>query len=312
MALNKKGIYFTLMSLVFVVLFAFVLTLPKHDVLGKKNTNIELRVDTMNTFLEDLEKDLSRSLYISSFRSLLGFEQYIVNSGEFLTSTDAFLEMIRNGTLDGQGLNIMQDSTFDAWLEKISLESAKLNIISNFTIYDISIYQDSPWDVKSRADLEIHIKDINSIAEWRINKSIITSISIIGFEDPLYIVSSYGRLTNIITETPYANFVTGQNVSNFISHVNNSYYKANSNSPSFLQRLVNDLSPSEYGIESMVNLETVADRNLPIFSDSTIIDYLYWQNLSTGIYRLNNTPSWVRLDENHLEVYGLQDISYLE
>jgi len=312
MALNKKGIYFTLMSLVFVLLFAFTLTLPKYNALGKKTTNLELRIDTMEDFLQNLEKDISRSLYISSFRSLLAFEQHIVNTGEFLSSTEVFSELIRNGTLYNNSIIVMQDSTFDAWLLKISTEASKVNIIADFKIHNISIYQDNPWEVKSKVELEIHIQDIGKIAEWRINKSITSAISIQGFEDPLYIVNGFGRLTNNINKTPYLNFVSGNDPSNLISHANKSYYAANTNAPSFLQRLVNDSSPSPYGIESMVNLEMVSGRSLPLYTSSSIIDYLYWQGIESGDYRLNNTPSWMRIDASHLSNYNASGIAYID
>ena len=89
------------------------------------------------------------------------------------------------------------------------------------------------------------------------------------------------------------------------------YYIANTDAPSYLQRFVDDYSGSTYGIESLVDVEHVDAQDLPVFEGS-VVDYMYWHNVSTTNYRVNETPNWFRIDEDHRNMYMVESISYEE
>ena len=142
-----------------------------------------------------------------------------------------------------------------------------------------------------------------------------TSISIVEFEDPLYIVYSFGRTTNVINITKFEGNYSYKinetwNVSNLLAHSENSLYTANSDAPSFLMRFEDDLGSSPYGIESLVNLKKLSDYGLEIDYESSIVDYHYWDGDNNGDYRINFTPSWFKLDAGHLAKYNVTGISY--
>ncbi len=92
MEMNKKGMFFTLMTIAFLVVFIFVFIAPGYKRLGEKMVVTEMRIDSMNDFIKDLERDTERGLYISSYRALLALEASIIVSGDFLDDVESSFE----------------------------------------------------------------------------------------------------------------------------------------------------------------------------------------------------------------------------
>jgi hypothetical protein len=313
---NKKGIYFTIMTILFLIVFSFFFLLPSYKRLEEKMAVTEMRVDSMNNLIKDMKRDAERGLYISSYRSLLSLEDQVILSGTFIDDVEFRMkESLMNGTIYGENTAIMQASTFPNWIAKIENDVSKFNIDANISIKEIKVYQNDPWYVTVVANLSLSVKDATDIASWNRNETIETAISIIDFEDPLYIVNSYGRTTNTIQKTPYDgnySYEVGSvwYVDNLLDHIDNSYYTFNENAPSFLMRFENNLGSSQYGIESLVNLIELNELGLAVFNDSSIVDYSYWEGADNGDYRVNSTPSWVKLDNAHRAKYNVTHLSY--
>lgn len=315
---NKKAMYFTLMTVAFLLIFLFVFMIPSYKRLTQKTMAVEMRVDSMNDFIKDLERDTERGLYISSYRALLALQQYIIINGNFLDDTETrFIEAIMNGTVNSKNSSFMSASTFPLWVEKMKEEALKFNLDADITINNMDIYQNDPWHISIGANLTFFIRDATEIASWNREQYMETSVSIIGFEDPLYIVNSFGRKTNTINITPFEGNYTYKiddewNVDNLLLHLENSYYTFNQQAPSFLMRFENNLSNSPYGIESLVNLRKLNEQGLDINSGSSVVDYYYWAGIGNGEYRVELTPGWFRLDEFHLEKYQVTQLAYQE
>ncbi|MFH1641419.1 MAG: hypothetical protein ABIC04_00810 [Nanoarchaeota archaeon] len=315
--MNKKSMYFTLMTIIFLAIFTFIYLLPQYQRLSSSMIPTEMRIDSMNDFIKDLQRDTQRGLYISSYRSLLAMEQYIISNGKYVNDSGGlFIEALLDGTIYGRNYSIMAASTFRNWIDKIKSESASFNIQANITIRDIRLFQRDSWNVIAAANLTFEISDITGIASWKRDEYIESRISIIDFEDPVYIVSSLGRTTNTINITPFEDNYTyyngGWNVSNLVTHLQRSYYTSSTDGPSFLQRLEGNFTSSEFGIESLVNLKKLNDQGLQVDTSSSVVDYHYWNSDGNGDYRINFTPSWFRLDFDHLAVYEVESLSYEE
>lgn len=319
--MRKKGMYFTLMTIASLVIFTFVFMVPGYKKYGEGMMSTEMRVDSMNDFVKNMERDIERGLYIATFRALLATDDYIVTKGKFLEKDpgSSLAETIINGTINNTYSLLMDRSTFTNWTEKIRNESGSFNIECNIIVISVNVYQDDPWNVKASANISYTIKDVTGIASWKVdNKKVETSVSIAGFEDPIYVVYSGGRLTNIINITPFENNYTYKiedewNVSNLISQAENSYYTYHSDAPSFIDRLKGTLgqtSSSECcGIESLVNPLKISRAGLPINAESSIVDYYYWDEDNNGDYRVNQTPSWFKIDLDHLVKYNSTEVS---
>ena len=309
--LKKKGMFFTLITIIFLFVFLFYFQAHSYQKYTPKMSVIEHRVNTINEFIKDVERDIERGLYISSFRSLLALDNYIITTGEFLDDVNlSFNEALINGTVNGASINIMIGSTISSWINNIKNQALKQNINVNIIPRNTVLYQKSPWTVTSGLNVSLFVSDGSGIASWNTSYYTEADVDITGFEDPLYIINTYGRLTNVFNQTIYEDdYVNGNDVSNLLEHLNKSFYTAHNDSPSFLMRFENNLNPSEYGIESLINLEELVEQGIPI-EEMSAVDYIYWSNASANNYRINSTPGWFYLDDAHLEKYNVTGLSY--
>lgn len=314
---NKKGIFFTMIaiSLLAITLLSILYTYSYKN--RKKMESIASRIRSMDSFVSDLDKDLERGIYIAGFRTVLGMQSVIEEKGTFLNDTEeSFEEIFMNGSINGTPVSIMNESYFSNWIEKIKNRALELNINANFFVNNVTVNQTEPWFIDVNVNMSIELNDSNKLASW--NKTIVkrVKINIIGFEDPLYFINSYGKISNVINKTPYENFVIGNNTTNLLAHLNSSYYVASTKAPNFLMRFENNLTSSEQGIESLVNLQEFVNSGLQI-KERSVVDYIYFDNRTTNNLCINNTlaepdlPNWFRIDtdDNHIEKYQLTEIN---
>ncbi|MEM4267487.1 MAG: hypothetical protein QXK37_01515 [Candidatus Woesearchaeota archaeon] len=307
----KKGFFFTLTAMVFLVLLFLYISLDYQTRLRDKAIVIDSRVTTLDHFVDDLEKDIERGVYIASFRSLLAIQQYITSKGEFLYDTDDVIEeIIINGTINGEYMSVMNDTQLSIWVERIRVEAVKTGIYFNYTLNDISISHSDPWTLTISLDVTEYIQDRNGLAYWSRNKRINTSLSIVGFEDPLYTVNTFGRVINTIEKSSITDFVGPNNdTTNLLYHLDNSLYIDSQSAPSYLMRLKGDLNSSPYGIESLVNLIELEANDINTLNKSCI-DYIYFSKESPEHYLIKNTYNWFRLDNEsgHLARYEVEEL----
>lgn len=306
---NRKGIFFTFAA---IALAAVIILSSKVYKIYEMKEDIDViatRITTMNSFIKDVEQDLEKGLLIASSRAFLSMDQHISNNGTYITSLeDSFRDLILNGKLYSSEPSLMKDSTFTDWTNKIETQANKIDIIVNFTIIDVEINQTDPWHVSVDSLINFTVVDKKNTSKWTRNKNIIAMVSIENFEDPLYVVKTNGKATNSIAMAPTTDFVSGSDISNLLTHINNSYYIESETAPNFLMRLEGDLSNSSTGIESMVNSQELLEQGVSI-KDRSAVDYIYFGTQSTFNYRINGTPSWFKLDNSHLETYEVQNMT---
>ncbi len=277
--------------------------------LREKNSVVLLRVQTVNDFVKDVEFDLQKGVEIAATRTLLGIQEYVTEEGTYLDNAPlVFEEGFLLGTIEGNAVSLLENATFPIWVEKIREEAWKMDINATITVMDMEISHSSPWTVNVSVVVELNISDSKKTAQWSRIKEVNSQISVAGFEDPLYIVGSNGKITNIIHITNATPFVAGNNVSNLMLHANNSYYSASNLSPSFLLRLQGNMSASPEGIESLVYLPRLQANNIPLL-DRSVVDAIYFGSQETTNYRINNTPSWFKIDTEHLDTYGVTNLT---
>lgn len=309
MAVRKKGIFFTATAIVLSIVIILSFKVYYGDRARDHNSAVSTRILTMNNFVKDAEQDLKNGIYIAGFRSFLSMQEKIADTGEYIPDVgSAFGELFLNGTIDGQGMGLMQDSTFTEWADRISIEAAKTGIKTSFKVNDIGISQSSPWRINIDVNINFTAEDIKGTSRWEKEQTLVQSIPIIGFEDPLYVINSLGRITNAIEITNLTPFVQGGDVGNLVMHMNGSLYIESASAPSYLMRLEGNLGNSSQGIESLANLQNFIAQGLGIEARSAV-DYIYFGEQITNNHRINNTPYWFYIDEGHLEFYGAQNVT---
>lgn len=306
--MNKKGMFFTLITILMMAVFIIYLVSENKYSISDKMYSDSIRINTMNEFINDVELDLSRGLYISGFRSILSMNEYIANNGVFLINAeDSFKEAFFNGSINNQQSSLMTAATFPDWVNNIKSKASILNLNIDFYNDNLEILQKSPWEITLIYDTTINLTDKKNTASWIKNESIEIQIDINGFEDPLYTIKSYGTATNIINRTIYSgNYVNGPDVSNLYKHVQYSLYDFNPNAPNFLMRFENNLNPSSCcGIESFVNEQ---DLNPQQSSEKSNIDWIFFNPSSNlASHTVTGMQSWFKIDSNygHTAQYGV-------
>ena len=179
MVLSKKSMFFSIIAIVLISLIIFSFTTYTSYKLRDKVMVTEIRVYSMNSFIDDVEKDIERGLYISGFRSLMSMEQYITNNGIFLYNVNpCFKEAFLNGSINNSQMGLMNESTFINWTQRIKEQAIKLDIIVDFDIHDVTIYQKNPWTVNIDLNVTLNLEDIKKTASWQRPLYITTNISI--------------------------------------------------------------------------------------------------------------------------------------
>ena len=294
--LGRKAVFFTFTACVFLSLLIFSSNVGNNYEMRQKSFVLETRIDSMNNFISDVENDVEKAIYIAGFRSLIGLEEHIVSTGEYLSDLDAnFSELFFNGTINGVNSSFMVNNTFTDWMDRIEDEADKIDIIINFSIQNTSLSQDNPWEVRIDMDLIIDVVDKKDVCRWNKNKSITAHIEIAGFEDPIYRLGTNGMFENRIEKTNFSYFVSGTNIDNLLNHTYSGYYTEFSGAPSYLMRLQGDFGESEYGIESLVDIDELVSMGISI-KQKTIVDYLYFGTENPPRQSVSGAPSWFRLD----------------
>ncbi|MBI3027539.1 hypothetical protein HYY70_05500 [Candidatus Woesearchaeota archaeon] len=317
--IKKKAIFYTTAAIALTIVIIATYSIHGSYKFSDRMEVIQTRIETMNFFIKDVEKDIDKGIFIAGFRSLLSFNQFIATNGTFLDSvSERFKESFLNGTISQKPLSLMKDSTFTDWANKISAEADKIDIKFNFTVNVVKLNQTDPWSVIIGVNITLDIRDKRNTSYWIRDRYLENTISIIGFEDPLYVVNSKGRVTNSIRESNITSFVVNGKADNLLVHANNSYYIAHNDSPNFLMRLEGNLGNSTFGIESLVNLEKFQQQGLQL-KDRSIVDYIYFGTKATTNFRVNNTPDWFKIDGDppapgpprgdHLDIYQVRNIT---
>ncbi|MBN2458402.1 hypothetical protein JXB31_04710 [Candidatus Woesearchaeota archaeon] len=279
--------------------------------LRERSFLVEDRVKSVDYFIGDIEKDIERGSYIASFRALLGIQQHITSTGEYLSDLDSvFTEILVNGTINSSYVSVMNDTELNKWIDKIRYEASKYSISFDYDIVDVELVHIDPWVVETRLNVILNISDTRGTSRWIRNQTINSTLGIELYEDPVYTINTLGRVINVIQETNITDFVTGNETSNLTYHVENSIYKASNSSPSYLMRLEGDFGSSCYGIESFVNLRKLETAGF-IIEDKSCIDYIYFSVDDPQSWAINHTFNWLRIDNesNHLAIYEVVNIT---
>ena len=315
---SRKGLFYSLTAIILLGFLMYALSTSTKYTYQQEMFVAKNRIRAMNTLLEDLERDMQRAVFIIGFRTLLAMQEEIVIQNKFFDDgREVFTEAFLNGTIHSEMMELMGNSTFPNWTVKMQQEAEKIRLNLNFSIQNVTISQQDPWSIRIEVTSRITLTDNLGTASWDIVKTVAGDVSIIGLEDPLYLVNSDGKVTNIFRQSPYeGNFTDGADTTNLQAHIDASYYIASSSAPNYLMRLEGNLSNSSTGIESLVNLLEFDAQGLPT-EDRSAVDYIYFDtiDLSDDTFKIQDTyESWFRLDNvtpsNHLGTYQVTNLTF--
>lgn len=305
MAVNKKGIYFTFLTIILITIMAFYLLVSSNLKFLERADVTVTRVETMNTYLRSIGSDLQRGLYISTVRAILSMDRYVAQKGVFLQDTESgFIELMVNGTISSQIMPLMTASKISDWISRVKSKGLENNIITTFSNISYIVYQDDPWYVTVNMTLNVLINDTKNIASFYTYQTITTKVDIKRFEDPLYIVKTNGSLINTFNKTIYEGSYVPV-ASGLYNHVENQLYTNHTDAPSFLMRFEGNLSSSPYGIESFINKQKLTTQGILVYQERSNIDYIYWGGNPVDGETVAGMQPWFRIDTAHKARYQL-------
>jgi len=312
MAVRKGYIYITVVIIFLIVMLSVFYTYEFYKA-GSKDDTIETRILTMNDFLDDLKIDSERATYISGFRTLIALEEYVSETGEFLDDMEAFfIEAFYNGKIGNFSPEILNQSSFSLYIQRVNQKSNDFDISMNMTVSSINFSQSNPWTVVVDVYTAVTITDNRGLANWNFNETFTSTIPIASLKDPLYSVNTLGRLESFIVSTNITEFVVNNQTDNLMTHIENGYYNASDKAPSFIMRFEGDLSSDANGIENLVDISFLEDQeDIVIDYTRSVVDYIYFGNQTTSNKcNVQNMPSWFKIDEEHINDYEINELNY--
>ncbi|MFT4309238.1 MAG: hypothetical protein ACMXYL_02005 [Candidatus Woesearchaeota archaeon] len=296
--MNNKGFIFTMLS-IFITGIIIVFALISYETIDIGQHALR-EANTLKMLVDNLENDVSRGLYITSFRTLIGQIERIVTSGVFLNSTqESFIEGMLNGTIDGHSLEMLENATFNDWLTKITSLLEEKSYTFNYNILILEQIQEDPWHVSSRLLMNYTLSTPDSERGYNRIINITEKVRIIGLEDPSYYIHSYGRIINVVNKS------TNNDILYLIdqSYGASRYIESNL-SPSYLQRLQGDSNPSDYGIESIVGGQRFKDQGIIEYDGRSSVDALYFYDTMSTVQCVDGAPDWFRIDVDRIPLYS--------
>ena len=299
--MNRKGVFFTILTIAILSLFIISYLIYTSS---ESQDSVEKRINTLSSFVSATEVDLDRKMYISGFRSIFIFERTIVETGNYVNVSAGFNELFFNGTLNGVAQSLTDDAKFSDVQESVRQNGNEMNVNVTLANPKVQISQDDPWRVKITLISDFTAQDIGNVVSWNKTLTTVAYIPIDNFEDPVYFVSTAGKVINKINKTIYQPF-SPINVANLTNHLQGSFYIASNKAPSFLDRLQGNLTGnSAQGIESLVNLETLTSQGIPARQKSCV-DYIYFSSQNPPSNKVTGMPSWFWVDVAHQGDYNV-------
>ena len=270
--IGKRGVLFTLISILFAVLFVTIFSYGFKEAKLQSNNPERLRVKVLDSYMRNFEQYSSDNLRVGTYETFDVMTNNVKGSG-FYANKAAF-NLAFETTLTNS-LN----TKLDVIKSKADTE---LNIQSKYTINKITLSQKYAYEVDVSLDITYYAADKANpsvYSNWSKTKIINGTVSILGLKDP-YILRKDNAYTRTIKryngDCEFSD--TCWNLAEVKSFYDNEQYRYSPSAPSFLQRFYDDQTGSNCcGIETFINpTKTAATTNI-------MIDRLYWSTTQTCV-----------------------------
>ncbi|UCD21070.1 MAG: hypothetical protein JSW08_00795 [archaeon] len=320
---NKKAFFFTLTVLFLITLLLLVSFSYRREYTKE---SIRTRVLTTNSFVESVEKDAERAIYISGYRTVLGLLDYISSAEDYIPLSVDYDVVFKDAFINGEliiegydGSRFLEGMTLADWQGSIIDRASKQGINLEFRDLDIddigvSIGQSTPWAIDMNVTLHYVIEDDELNAVWDRYAVVEGKIPLYNLEDPFY-TREFGRdVVSLIKRTPYTSFVNNStgtcNGTNLSMHLErtwadgaqepdytSSFYAYSPNAPNYLSRLKGqfDAQDTESGIESIIHGVKVGRTLMP---GKSLVDHSYFSSEDSEVKIVdatNKVPSWLEM-----------------
>lgn len=314
----RRGAAYTIVSVILLFVIAALFFTQSRRTGHEVQEAVADRVRNVDVLITSLDEDSRRAAYIAGFRTMIAMEQYITSSGNFLEDPHgAFKEIFLTGNYSGTPFVIMDNSTFEQYLERVQYEARKQGVLFNASVVNITLWQVNPWKVLVNYTLALNVTDVRGTASWKLERTFTGEVPIADLRDPVFSVNTLARVQRVIQPTNVSEFVNDagnlNDTTGLMEHFNNSYYLAAGRGPDILMRFAGNLSEnSPYGIESLIDFTELSDQGLLVNATHSIVDFEYYTGIIADACGIQNTPSYFQLDTSDLIYYEvLGELTYV-
>ena len=312
--LNKKGFTYMLIASFAIIVIIIVFLSSNAYKFQDQEALYQIRIRAMNDFVKNFNSDVHRATYISAYRTLLALEDTVTSSGVFLNDTgESFRETFFYGTINGTASPILENSSFQDYLSRVSVLADSVGIVLNVNITKIELTQPNPWSIDVHVFADINMTDKKRLASWIYTKEFVTNLPITDLRDPLYGKFTSNKAPNTIRTLNSTTLVIGTDTTNLQNLINGSYYIASSYAPNYLMRFEGNISPDPNGIESIINVRVLSDQDIPVDLNKTKIDFMYFYNMTNdSICNIQNIPInyYFIIPRNRIALYNITSLNY--
>ena len=208
--------------------------------------------------------------------------------------------MFFNGTLNQQNQPIMVGATFNDIANDLQSIGDKININVNISNPKLNIDQIDPWNLNVTLNINLSVTDSSNLSSWNSPLTVIATIPLYYFDDPIYTLNTQGIIAIKINQTTY----NPLNNSVLLDHTTKQYYKASPEAPSFINRLEGNLTINNInGIESLVNIQNLQSKGINT-EQKSIVDHIYFSSSNPPFCHISGLPSWFNIDNTNLAQYN--------
>ncbi len=220
---SKNGFFLTIATILLILPLIFLISYytgisetGREDAMGK------MRCDELHYFVEDVKEDMKRSVTIFGRRAAIYALDYIVETGNSLKdytftctpqcdvdcnefsfdntgSEAAIAELTLCGTLFGENATYMMNNTIPEFTRRIEEHALEMHFVTNLSVAEIKVVPMDAWHFALIVDYKIRAYDKEGMCYYTENIiRAMSSTSIIGLEDPLYILQTEGHVMKYI------------------------------------------------------------------------------------------------------------------
>jgi len=301
---RRKGIIYSLLTLLLLTpsIILMIMYFSSARIEGENLSN-KIRADDLNSFQKSLLEDLSRSLKISTQRAILYADELIATTGKPLSdSSKNISEMVLYGTLDNKPVPSLLGSggstcnTVSCWKENYTTIAKQVGFDLSVDIVSVSIKPYDSWNLNSSAEIKISLNDTgtNSSISHTVTQS--SKVPITGFEDPLYIIETNGKVSRLIkkpTTTPLVKGSTGFNWS--IGIIETDFGSGNKNKTFVTNLDLSTLDLRNFG--SAISKNPASTDQVPFISNADDLsklsngDKVFIENVTYSVWSLTSEIS---------------------
>ncbi|MBU1198744.1 MAG: hypothetical protein KKF46_06525 [Nanoarchaeota archaeon] len=305
---NKKGIVFTILSIVIAIFFTITFSARTEKPLDYHVDITNARITVIHSYTENFFDYAELSSSISGYSALQGVIEDLNNMNAYNPDFETqYVNCVETGMLtDSKVCPNMINKTLYYYLNKIkNLTQQEFNLESSYEIRNISVNQTKPFSIELRMNITLNITD--AYANASDTRILTSSVDINGLLDPVYLIN--GTYNQTINQTSLRR--AGKwNSTDLIQLYNNHEYREYNNATKFIDRIKGNFTPSNLGIESFVN-HTHPDVSYD--ENDTMVDYLFWQGVKFNcqtprVLEINDTSiinPFYQLDVDHIDSFDI-------